>query len=252
MSHNLKKPKGLILDFGGVVVETKALSGWEGEVVKSIQKIVDIDSERIYNDLVAGQTAAKLWRNAMSRPKFPPELTHEEFVLEFIAADWGDAAREALRSHVSEISYQVVYLAESRVTRNGMEELLLWCEKENIPVAISSNALCGQMHRDYLIEHKLDHYFKAEIYSDEAGVRKPNPLLVQKAADAIGIDVEECWYVGDHYDRDVLCGKRANAGASILMKVPNAATRPFKVYVEPDLIVQDPVELLEALKNAKG
>ncbi|NLK67086.1 MAG: HAD family hydrolase [Campylobacteraceae bacterium] len=246
---SLIKPKGLILDFGGVIVETKSRSGWEDEVVSLIQEIVDVDSERIYTDLVAGQTAAKLWRNAVARTRFPREHSHEEFILDFIAADWGDAAREALKSHVSEICYQISYLSDMRIVRDGMEELLIWCKENSIPVVIASNALSGQMRRDYLVEHKLDGYFKDQIYSDEAGVRKPNPLLVTKAADAIGVDASECWYVGDHYDRDVLCGKRANAGASVLMEVPNLAARPFKVYVEPDLVVEDPTQLLEALKR---
>ena len=115
---------GLILDFGGVIVQSAKGEGWEEKVTDLIEDILqgtnsDTDSparsdvteskaplvsrDTIVADVIAGETAVKLLRNALSRPRFPEEVSHESYVLDFIAADWPDEARELLqigRAHV--------------------------------------------------------------------------------------------------------------------------------------------------------
>lgn len=261
---------GLILDFGGVIVQSAKGEGWEEKVTDLIGGILhgtdtdtvsptDADAnatrsplvsrETIVADVVAGETAVKLLRNALSRPRFPEEVSHESYVLDFIAADWPDEARELLQPHAAEICYSVGINQEVRTLRTGIVELLAWCKETGIPVSIASNALSGQVHRDFLAEHSLSEYFVAEIYSDEAGVRKPNPHLIWQAAEAINVPVEECWYVGDRIDRDVLCGVRAGVGATVLTPVPGASTRPFTVLAEPTYTFDDPAGLLNHLQG---
>lgn len=262
---------GLILDFGGVIVESALGEGWEEKVTDLIDDILREGHEpdpgngapaaaptgnsarlprsTILADVIAGETAVKLWRNAMSRPRFPEELDHDTYVLEFIAADWPEKARELLAPHTSRICYAVSAHQEVRTLRNGIDDLLLWCKRNSIPVGIASNALSGQVHRDYLANYGLSEYFAAEIYSDEAGVRKPNPELLWQTADAIGVPAADCWYVGDRIDRDVLCGDRAGVGATVLTPVPGASTKPFTVLAEPDMIFDDPAGLLHSLQG---
>lgn len=261
---------GLILDFGGVIVQSAKGEGWEEKVTDLIEDILqgtnsDTDSparsdvteskaplvsrDTIVADVIAGETAVKLLRNALSRPRFPEEVSHESYVLDFIAADWPDEARELLQPHASEICYSVGINQEIRTLRTGIVELLAWCKETGIPVSIASNALSGQVHRDFLAEHGLSDYFVAEIYSDEAGVRKPNPQLIWQAAEAIGIPVDQCWYVGDRIDRDVLCGVRAGVGATVLTPVPGASTRPFTVLAEPTYTFDNPAGLLNHLQG---
>lgn len=251
-------PKGLLLDFGGVIVETSPAAGWVDTITDHIDSLL-LDEvladfhpgrERIAEDLVAGDTCAKLWRNAMARPSAPRELTHEEFLLEFVAADWPEPAKEALAPHASTIAYQVCDKQVIRRLRNGIGDLLRWCADVHLPVAIVSNALNGQVHRDFLSEAGLSGYVLAEVYSDEAGVRKPNPELIVQGARRLNIPVADCWYVGDHLDRDVLCGVRAGVGATVLMPAPNTPKRPFTPPVVEDIRVADPAHLLVELKNS--
>lgn len=169
--------------------------------------------QRAVDDVTSADIAAGLLSNAMSRPRHPQELSHRSYVLEFIAADWSEEAQAALERHVTGICHRISAQKEHRTLRRGTEDLLRWCAGEGIPAVVVSNALCGQVHRDYLAEAGLSGYLTAEIYSDEEGVRKPNPELVLAGARAAGVPVEECWYVGDHLDRDVLCGVRAGVGA---------------------------------------
>ncbi|NLW13147.1 MAG: HAD family hydrolase [Trueperella sp.] len=248
----LTLPKGLILDFGGVIVESQTPAGWNEKVADEIFEILGgkfVTRERIALDVLAGETAAKLWRDAMSRPAHPRELTHEGYVLDFIAADWPSEAQQILRSFAPRICYLVSDTQAVRTLRDGIAEVLAWCHEVGIPVAIASNALSGEVHRDFLERAGLSRFVRAEIYSDEAGVRKPNPELLWRAADGIEVGIGECWYVGDRLVRDVLAGVRAGAGKTVLTPVPGAPERPYDVQVEADIVVDDPVGLLELMKD---
>jgi len=52
-------------------------------------------------------------------------------------------------------------------------------------------------HRDILAAARLGPRFAAQLYSDERRLRKPNPELARRAAAAVGVQIEECWFVGD-------------------------------------------------------
>lgn len=253
-THDLPIPKALLLDFGGVLVTSRRPDNWQRIVAETIVTLLDGHPqtptvERITADVAAGALAAKSWRNAMSRPFAPAELSHESYVLDFIAADWPDAVRRALQPHSAAICYAVNDAAEHRTLRDGSVELLRWAAQRQLPVVVVSNALSGAVHRDFLAAAKLTEFLTAELYSDELGIRKPNPHLLIQGAQAAGVPVSECWYVGDHLDRDVLCGTRAGIGVNVLMDDPAKSERPFSVPVTEDLAVADPAELLTILQS---
>ena len=256
-THTLPEPAALLLDFGGVLVTSTRPEDWEVVVAQTIVTLLDGHDQtpslqRIIADVAAGAAGAKSWRNAMSRPFAPAELSHEAYVLDFIAADWPAAVRKALQPHCAAICYAVNQAAEHRTLRNGTVELLQWAAAQQLPVVVVSNALSGAVHRDFLAQAKLTEFFTAELYSDELGIRKPNPELLIQGAAAAGVDVAECWYVGDHLDRDVLCGTRAGIGVNVLMDDPAKSARPFAVPVQEDLAVADPAELLAVLQQLQA
>lgn len=250
----LPNPAALLLDFGGVLVTSTRSTSWETKVVDAIITLLAHhpqipDRQRIIADVTAGAIAAKSWRNAMSRPFAPKELSHKSYVLDFIAADWPSQLRGALEPHCAVICYAVNQAAEHRTLRKGSIDLLHWAAKQRLPVVVVSNALSGAVHRDFLAAAGLSDYLTAELYSDELGIRKPNPALLAQGAAAAGVEVGDCWYVGDHLDRDVLCGERAGIGVNVLMDDPAKSTRPFAVPVTEDLSVADPAELLSFLQQ---
>src|SRR5699024_10203535 len=101
----------------------------------------------------------------------------------------------------------------------------------------------GAVHRDFLAAAGLSDYLTAELYSDELGIRKPNQALLAQGAAAAGVEVGACWYVGDHLDRDVLCGERAGCVGNVLTDDPAQSTRPLSVPVTEDVSVAAPAEL---------
>ncbi|WP_293697321.1 HAD family hydrolase [uncultured Agrococcus sp.] len=249
----LELPKALILDFGGVIVASSKPAGWQDVVADRITALAGAgrvpSRDRVIADVVAGAQAAGQWRNAMSRPLRPVELAQEAFVMDFIAADWSDSQRAAIASHTAAISYCVASAKEHRELRPGIRELLGFCHLREIPVVIVSNALSGQVHRDFLAAQQLSDAFAAELYSDEVGIRKPNPDFMLMGCKAVVRAPADCWYVGDHLDRDVLCGIRAGIGCNVLLPSPHAAGHPQVFGVSADIVREDPAALLETMKG---
>ncbi|THA33406.1 HAD family hydrolase [Streptomyces sp. A1277] len=252
----LTRPTALLLDFGGVVVATTNRPTWAHELATELHTALSaagchaLSVDHIEADLKAGSAADSHWKNAMSRPAAPEEMTHQRYWSEFVAADWPPAALAWVTAHADPLCHRLGELKQDRATRSGMSELLDTCDDLGIAVAIVSNALAGSVHRDYMAEHGLDKRVAVQVYSDEVAVRKPNPEMIRIAARALNTDPAGCWYVGDNYDRDVLCGRRAGAGATVLMEARGTYDRPYVVQAEPDAVVADPDGLRALLLGA--
>lgn len=248
-------PKGLLLDFGGVIVSSTSIPGWQQKLAEYIlnglkEEGVDpsgLTLETIARDIDDGKRAGSHWKHASSRVRDAKEMTYEQMWGDFVSCDWPEAPRNYVLKHAKELCRLFGEYKASRFHRNGIIELLDMCDEKNIPVSIVSNTLMGQVHRDYLIEHNILDRFVKEIYSDEVGVRKPNPEMIRLGAESINVPVEDCWYVGDNYDRDVLCGVRANVGGNVLMPDSGTHKRPYELGVTPHIIVKDPQELSQAI-----
>ena len=74
----LRRPRALLLDFGGVLVETSRRAGWSAALAKEVHATLvragchDLDAAAVETDLKAGVAADKCWKDAMSRPYAPP------------------------------------------------------------------------------------------------------------------------------------------------------------------------------------
>ena len=143
------------------------------------------------------------------------------------------------------------HLRSKRTLRRGLIRLLDACDRKKVPIAIVSNALAGQVHLDFLEEHGLRRRFAVEIHSDAVRIRKPNPEMIWLATRALGIEPNEVWYVGDNFDRDVLCGRRAGVGGIILMEASGTYDKPYALAdIAPDAVVDDPAGLLSLFETA--
>jgi FMN phosphatase YigB (HAD superfamily) len=114
-------------------------------------------------------------------------------------------------------------------------------------MAVVSNTLCGAAHRDFLAKAGVGGLFAAQIYSDEAGVRKPNPEMIWRATRELGVPTEKCWFVGDSRQRDVVCARRAETAAVILLRSPRTDREDPTGFPEPDVAVDDGFGLRDLL-----
>jgi phosphoglycolate phosphatase-like HAD superfamily hydrolase len=252
-------PRALLLDFGGVIVDGEHRPGWHEVLAETIHTLLRSRLPTapavatVTADLLAGMAAYGRWCDAMCRPYAPTELSHEQFWSDFVASDWPAAAREVILGHATTLCHRLGEVYHSWQVRPGLAELLAEASRTGTLLAVVSNTLYGSAHRDFLERAGLADRFSVQMYSDEAGVRKPNPELLRRAVGALGVPAEQAWYVGDTLSRDVLCGRRARVGVTVLMRSSRTEYDLLAPAARPDYVVADPYELRALLgREAAG
>jgi HAD superfamily hydrolase (TIGR01549 family) len=242
----LPTPAALLLDFGGVLVEGPARKDQAPPtlVLRLFNLIRGVLTPgEISRSLTQGADAYATWRD---RDELD-EISHEEVWRRFVTPSWPLAAQEAVRGAAHRLSYDWTWRSDWQL-RPGIPEALQEARSIGLPLAVVSNTLCGAAHRDFLAREGVGGLFETQIYSDEVGVRKPNPEMIWYATGALAIATERCWYVGDSYRRDIVCARRASVGAAILF--PSRRTVREKPSPAPDVIVADGFELRELLRSS--
>jgi HAD superfamily hydrolase (TIGR01549 family) len=248
------QPRGLLLDFGGVIAESRPVDRTAPELLDLLADLTGgaLARDMLEADFLAGRRAYAQWRDALARTYAPVELTHEQFWGDFVAADWSVAAREAVVAQAAELTYLWVDRGERWSLRAGVVDLLDLARQAGIGVAVVSNSLCGAAFRAFLERSGVTDRFALQIYSDEAGIRKPNPAMAQMAAAALGVPLAQTWFVGDQVRRDVLCARRAGVGRVILVPDPFGREQPTDPRCAPDDTVASMVEVHQLLVGAVG
>jgi len=247
-------PDALLLDFGGVIFETEKVPDGKRRLADALGARLErariAVPANLEESLTAGLTALKHWKHAQSRRPEPLELAPREIVGDFLAADLPVRARALLVAEASDVLLEVTTTISEHAVRPGIRELLELADAQRIPVGIVSNAHSGRSHRRVLAAHGLGDRFVVQCYSDEVGLRKPHPGIIELAATACGTTTARSWYVGDTQDRDVVAGRRAGVGAVILTRSHHTDAPPFAVDGEADAVFDTPEGLTDALRAA--
>lgn len=255
-ADGLPVAQGLLLDFGGVIVETSTIAGSIDSLASYVADLLAkanyaIPHQALVPMLTSGIAGLKAWRDAASFRREPAELSHREAVGDFLTASLPEGARTLLLAEATALLTRMVRMRSEFTLRPGITQLLDLCEESNIPVGIVSNAVSGRAHRDVIDELGLTDRFTAQVYSDEVGIRKPNPEILTLGAGALGLEPSQVWYVGDTYDRDVVAAKQAGVAGTVVTR----SKRPFSVPKgghQPDLVLDSPAELLPLIRPAAG
>lgn len=250
-----RAPRALLLDFGGVIVTpVKRQRGREEFALALSRRLASagaqVPADRLLRCLEGGSVALKHWKHASSRRLAPRELTVQEILGDFFFSDLEDPVRALLVGDGAGLLDEMATAWTDHPLRAGVRALLDRVQGAGISLGIVSNAHSGRSHRRILSGYGLSGAFGVQIYSDEAGIRKPHPDMLHRAADALGVPTQDCWYVGDTRDRDLVAGRRADAGAVVLTRSQHTDAPPFGVSGEPDAVVDSPVRLLELLEEA--
>lgn len=243
----LPSPRALLLDFGGVIVDAPDDPAWPDAVAAAVAEVLaaagapPVPPAQIRAALDGDDRAADhYWRD-----EAPTQPDHAAHWADRVAAGWPPAARAAVAAQAPALSRTFIQARHAGrwQLRPGMAELLADAGARGLPMAVVSNTLYGPLHREFLDRQGLAGRFVAQFYSDEEGVRKPNPALARRAVAAIGVDAAGCWFVGDTLTRDVLVARRAGLGAAVLMRSLRVEHPPLPEGLVPDAVVEDPTEL---------
>jgi FMN phosphatase YigB (HAD superfamily) len=241
------RPGALLLDFGGVLADAPPQRSAPPALVLRIYNLCRgaLTPGEIQRSLTAGAAAWARWRDE----DWPDELSQAEVWERFVLPGWPPAAQVPVRGAVKKLSYDWAY-RDNWQLRPGIVDTLCVARDADIPLAVVSNTLSGAAHRDFLRKAEISHFFAAQIYSDEAGVRKPNPQMIWNATDDLGVPPESCWFVGDTPRRDILCARRADVAMAILMTSPRTTAEPPGRWPLPDETVADGFELCQLLQKS--
>ncbi|PRZ09487.1 HAD superfamily hydrolase (TIGR01509 family)/HAD superfamily hydrolase (TIGR01549 family) [Isoptericola sp. CG 20/1183] len=250
------RPAALLLDFGGVVLTTSKRPGGLEAVAEHVAATLARAGHRrsaaeLLPVLQGGKKALKDWKNASSRLLEPTELDHRTIWREFYGSPLTAAEREVLAGSAGQLQETITRTLTDHAVRPGVRELVRTARRLGVPLGIVSNAHSGRAHRAILAEQGLASAFAVQVYSDEVGIRKPHPGMIELAARALGTTPDRCWYVGDTFDRDVVAGRRAGTGAVVLTRDHHTDRPPFPVAEEPDLVLEDPRGLAGLLAESR-
>ncbi|WP_304450898.1 HAD family hydrolase [Nocardiopsis sp. YSL2] len=249
------RPEALLLDFGGVVFQTRKRPEGRADVARHLETVLaraghTVGADTLLVSLNAGLAALKDWKNAAGRRLTPVELDHRTIWTDFLASDLDAPVREVLAGSASELLARMSTLLSEHEVRPGVRELLATADELGVRVGMVSNAHSGRSHRTLLREAGLEDHFGVQVYSDEVGIRKPHPEMIALAARALGTDPERCWYVGDTQDRDVVAGRRAGVAAVLLTRHHHTDTPPYPVRVRADAVYDTPEGLVAPLRES--
>ncbi len=235
----LPAPRVLLLDFGGVIVDSPNTQNDEllPRVVKRVKELIGglLSEEEIASELRRADVLRSQLRDSSHDYA---EVGAQRLWGELVADGWPEETREKLVAHADELTYLWAYRPSWRVV-DGMYELFDYTIGVGLPVVVVSNTRSGQAHRDHLEKLGLTPAFAAQIYSDELGVCKPHPEMIWAAARFLDEPAAKCWMVGDK-GKDVECARKAGAGAAILLGQVTGE--------EADATVADGRELLRLLR----
>jgi phosphoglycolate phosphatase len=113
---------------------------------------------------------------------------------------------ESLRQQFLDLYQQ--HLCEHSVLFDGMQEVLDWCTRENLPMAIVTNKP-STFTLPLLAKLSLSQYFASVVCPDDVKHAKPSPEPLLLAAKQLQVSANNCLYIGDHL-RDIEAGRAAN------------------------------------------
>ena len=206
MPHKVA-PKGLLLDYGGTLVEevrSDARAGNEALLARALYRPAHITMEQVMAraNRVSTEVAARRDEFHLETPW--PTLTR--LIHEYLGIQFAEP--------MAELEMAFWRASVTTTPMPGAREALEQFHRSGLRLAVVSNCAFSQDALRYeLGKHGLADRLEFIVVSAEYSVRKPNPLLFETAAAKLGVACEEIWFVGDRLDTDVTGAKAAGMKA---------------------------------------
>lgn len=174
--------------------------------------------------------------------RFMCEAPEEVLWTRWLAYDAPDL--EQVRKNAPELTYQYRQTKGIRtVVDGGAETVRELCER-GYTLGIISDLVGKREVDEWLDQDGLRRYFKTVQQSSLTYIRKPAPAIYYYAMEEVDARPEQCCYVGDNLNRDILGAKAVNFGMTVAVqydrKKPLKLTeenRPdAKIYTFPQLL----------------
>jgi putative hydrolase of the HAD superfamily len=199
--------KGLLLDYGGTLVEEVSVdlrAGNEWMLSQASHRPQGVTLEQIIerSERITKEVAARRDEVYLETPW--PTLTR--LIHDFLGFRF-DAPMADLELGFWKASVKTKAMP-------GAREALEQCHRAGTAIAVVSNTSFGEpVIRYELGRYGLTDHLAFVMVSSDYAVRKPNVLLYDTAAARLGIAPRDIWFVGDRLDTDIAGAKAAGMTA---------------------------------------
>jgi putative hydrolase of the HAD superfamily len=232
-----QRPRGLLFDYGGTLVEECAFDPRAGlEVLLRAADpppAADLDAILARIDRVTREVADRRGVVHIETPWTSlTRLIHDAFGTRF-------------RVPLNDLELAFWNASVRTQPMPGVHDALAEFHEQGVPMGVVSNCSFGQhVIRHELAKHGLADTLSVIVVSAEYAVRKPNPLLFEAAAGLLGIPPADIWFVGDRPDTDV-AGARAAGMTPFLL-----ADRPTADHMDCDAVATTWPDLVRRFREA--
>jgi putative hydrolase of the HAD superfamily len=236
---NEATPKGLLLDYGGTLVEEVSFdprAGNEALLARAVYKPDHIGIEQVLAraERVSREVADRRDEFQIETPW--PTLTR--LIHDFLGIRFAEP--------MAELEMAFWKASVTTALMPGAREALEQFHRKGVRMGVVSNCSFSQdVLRYEFSKYGLAEWLEFIVVSAEYSVRKPNVLLFETAAAKLGLACSDIWFVGDRLDTDV-AGANA-AGMKAVWFQPGDAGR--QLSDASVLRVESLKELLDEIKS---
>jgi putative hydrolase of the HAD superfamily len=152
-----------------------------------LQKHPSIDVEVFKERFLIHEKSGYVWKDIVYQKlveEFSLEVTAEQLLADYV-------------DHYAQHSQEM----------KGASELLTYLKNQGLKLGLITNG--RGVFQDATIDSlKIRDFFDVILISEYEGIKKPDPLLFEKATQMLSLTPEECVYVGDHYENDIMASKK--------------------------------------------
>ena len=153
-----------------------------------------------------------------------------------------DCDPELIRRNASELCYQYRQTKGRRTVVEGGADTVKELCRRGYTLGIISDLVGRREVDEWLDQDGLRPYFQTVQQSSVTYIRKPGPAIYYYAMEEVGAEPENCCYVGDNLNRDIIGAKDFGMTVTVQYQKDKplkltAENRPdAKVYRFPDLL----------------
>jgi HAD superfamily hydrolase (TIGR01549 family) len=197
------QPKGILLDYGGTLVEElgyddRAGNDWLLRQAATIPPDVSLDDVLQLLD----RSGRELGANLDDRSTEVTWQTLTRLVYDSLAVRFKVPLSEL------ELGYWLA-TAKTQPMPGAIDAIETW-HRRGIPMAVVSNCRFSEhVLRHELGRHDLAKYFAFIMVSAEYAARKPSAVFFMAAAQRLGVGASDIWFIGDSLHKDMTGAKAA-------------------------------------------
>ncbi|MFT7218460.1 MAG: putative hydrolase of the HAD superfamily [Candidatus Azotimanducaceae bacterium] len=203
--------------------------------------LFDLDETLIDRTSAVNQFCESLWRVQ----NIERQMTLEAFKVRVIDLDrvgytprsnffeqmWVEFGHHfSSRQDIESAFYQSVW--ETPTLFDGVLESLSVLRANHVPMGLVTNGSVKAQSEK--IKHSgIGPFFDVVVVSEAIGLKKPHPRLFQEGLSNLGVDADDCWFVGDHPLNDIWGSKQLGMKTAWVHH-----NRPWSADVEPCFDIQ--------------